>query len=39
MDQKDKPSFHAAYHVTAIKFLLIGIITTCTSASKPGIEE
>src|SRR5919197_267126 len=28
MRKKDKPSFHASHHVTAITFLLIGIITT-----------
>jgi hypothetical protein len=27
---KDKPSFHASHHVTAITFLLIGIIITTT---------
>ena len=25
---KDKPTFHASHHVTAITFLIIGIITT-----------
>jgi len=25
---KDKPTFHASHHVTAITFLLIGISTT-----------
>jgi pimeloyl-ACP methyl ester carboxylesterase len=28
MDGKDKPAFHASHHVTAITFLLIGIIVT-----------
>src|ERR687897_3740850 len=28
IDGKDKPSFHASHHVTAITFLLIGIIIT-----------
>jgi pimeloyl-ACP methyl ester carboxylesterase len=27
-DKSDKPTFHATYHVTAITFLLIGIIAT-----------
>jgi uncharacterized membrane protein (DUF106 family) len=27
---KDKPSFHASHHMTAITFLLIGIIITTT---------
>jgi pimeloyl-ACP methyl ester carboxylesterase len=27
---KDKPTFHASHHMTAIKFLLIGIIITIT---------
>jgi pimeloyl-ACP methyl ester carboxylesterase len=30
---KDKPSFHASHHVTAITFLLIGVIITTTSIS------
>jgi pimeloyl-ACP methyl ester carboxylesterase len=30
MDKKDKSTFHASHHVTAITFLLIGIITTGT---------
>jgi hypothetical protein len=30
---KDKPSFHASHHVTAIMFLLIGVIITTTSIS------
>jgi hypothetical protein len=28
IDGKDKPAFHASHHVTAITFLLIGIIAT-----------
>jgi hypothetical protein len=28
MDGKDKSTFHAPYHVTAITFLIIGIIVT-----------
>src|SRR5919109_5353273 len=28
MDGKDKPAFHASHHVTAITFLIIGIIAT-----------
>jgi uncharacterized membrane-anchored protein YhcB (DUF1043 family) len=28
---KDKPTFHASHHVTAITFLLIGIIITSIS--------
>jgi hypothetical protein len=28
IDGKDKPSFHASHHVTAITFLIIGIIIT-----------
>jgi hypothetical protein len=28
IDRKDKSTFHASHHVTAITFLLIGIITT-----------
>jgi hypothetical protein len=29
-DKRDKPKFHTSHHVTAITFLLIGIITTDT---------
>ena len=29
-DKRDKPAFHTSHHVTAITFLLIGIITTDT---------
>jgi hypothetical protein len=28
IDGKDKPAFHASHHVTAITFLIIGIIAT-----------
>ena len=27
-DKSDKPTFHTTYHVTAITFLIIGIIVT-----------
>jgi hypothetical protein len=30
IDGKDKPTFHTTYHVTAITFLIIGIIITTT---------
>jgi hypothetical protein len=29
---KDKPSFHASHHVTAITFLLIGVIIITTTS-------
>jgi pimeloyl-ACP methyl ester carboxylesterase len=34
---KDKPSYHAQHHVTAITFLIIGIITTSTLYAFPLI--
>jgi alpha-beta hydrolase superfamily lysophospholipase len=35
MVEKDKPSFYASNHVTAITFLIIGIITTSTLFAFP----